>query len=245
MAVKTAEVLPEGVVGLVVEIKGKPLHYLKAGSGQPLVLLHGGASDSRDWLPSMPVLSQHFTCYAPDMPGFGENERDEKGYFLSDFIETMEDFTLALGLEDPDIVGHSFGARVGTGIAIRGKVKVHRLVLIDAVGFGKVTVYSSALMTGFWALRKVLRLPDPYPTFRYRDGDDIYWGCDDEAKTLNLSVLLIWKSGDPYMPVSHAYKAQKLIPGSNLEIIAGFGHAPHKENTAAFTKLLLDFLEKD
>ncbi len=193
----------------------------------------------------MPILSQHFTCYAPDMPGFGKNERDEKGYYLSDFVETMEDFILALGLENPDIVGHSFGARVGTGIAVRSKVKVRRLVLVDAIGFGKVTVYSSALMTIFWALRKVFRLPDPYPTYRYRKGDDIYWGCKEEAKTLNLPVLLIWKSRDPYMPVSHAYKAQQLIPGSKLEIIPGFGHAPNKENPEVFTKLALEFLVGD
>jgi pimeloyl-ACP methyl ester carboxylesterase len=243
LAVKTAETSPEGVLDLVVEIKGKPLHYLKAGSGRPLVLLHGGASDSRDWLPAIPFLSQHFTCYAPDMPGFGKNGRDEKGYFLSDFIDSIEEFTLTLGLENPDFTGHSFGARVGTGIALKGRVKVRKLVLVDAVGFGKVTAYGTALMTGFWALRKIFRLPQPYPVFRHKEGDDPDWCCDTEVPSLKIPVLLVWKHHDPYMPVSQGHKAQKLIPGSRLEIIPGYGHAPNKKNVAVFTKLLLDFLE--
>ena len=245
MAAKAARLLPEDIVSLVIEIKGKPLYYLKSGNGRPLVLLHGGASDSMDWLPTISLLSQRFTCYAPDMPGFGKNERDKKGYYLSDFIETIEDFVLTLGLENPYVVGHSFGARVGTGIAVGGKVKVRRLVLMDAVGFGQVTRFGSSLMTLFWALRQMFRLPQPFPTFRYKNGDDPNWGSEAEAKTLNIPVLLIWKSRDPYMPVSQAYKAQQLIPCSKLEIIPGFGHAPNKQNVAVFTKLLLDFLNTD
>jgi pimeloyl-ACP methyl ester carboxylesterase len=243
LAVKPVEVLPEGIVRLVIEIKGRPLYYLKSGSGQPLVLLHGGASDSRDWLATMPFLSQHFTCYAPDMPGFGYNERDEKGYFLNEFMDAIEEFILKLGLENPDIVGHSFGARIGTGVALRGRVKVHTLVLVDAVGFGKVTRSGSVLMTAFWGLRKLLRLPDPYPIFRHHEGDDPYWGCVTEVPSLKTPVLLIWKRYDPYMPVSHAYRAHQLIPGSRLEIMPGFGHAPNKKNVAEFLKLLLDFLK--
>jgi len=244
LAVKAFEALPEGVVEFIIEIKGKPLHYLKTGNGRPLILLHGGASDSRDWLPVMPVISQYFTCYAPDMPGFGKNERDEKGYFLHDFIDAVEEFILKLGLENPDIVGHSFGARVGIGTALKGNVKVRKLVLVDAVGFGRVTRPGAALMTTFWHLRKLFRVPQPYPIFRYHKDDDPYWRCDTGVSSLKIPVLLVWKQHDPYMPVSHGFKAQKMIPGSRLAIIPGFGHAPNKKNVAVFTKLLLDFLKE-
>jgi pimeloyl-ACP methyl ester carboxylesterase len=185
------------------------------------------------------------TFYAPDLPGFGKNERNEAGYYLSDFIEFVEEFVKALGLDNPDIVGHSFGARVGAGVATRGKVKVRRLVLVDAAGFGKVTRFGSSLMTVFWALRQVVRRPQPYPKFLSKEGEDIYWLCLEDLPSLKTPTLLIWKQHDPYMPISLAHKALKLIPGATLEIIPGYGHAPNKQNSEAFNRLLLDFLGRE
>jgi pimeloyl-ACP methyl ester carboxylesterase len=240
--VKIPDEIPKEIDSLALEIKGLKAHYLKAGSGPAVVLLHGGASDSRDWLQTMAGLSGRFTFYAPDFPGFGKNERNEAGYYLSDFIEFIEEFILKLGLENPDIVGHSFGARVGAGVAIRGKVKVRRLVLSDAAGFGKVTLFGSSLMTVFWALHQVFRKTQPYPRFLSREGESIYWLCLDELPSLKTPTLLIWKQLDPYMPISLAYKALKLIPGATLKVVPGFGHAPNKQDSEIFNKLVLDFL---
>ena len=83
----------EEVKSLVLDVDGRRTHYLKAGTGPPVVLLHGGASDSRDWLKTMMALSGCFSLYAPDLPGYGKNDRNEKGYYLNDFIESVEDFT--------------------------------------------------------------------------------------------------------------------------------------------------------
>jgi pimeloyl-ACP methyl ester carboxylesterase len=62
---------------------------------------------------------------------------------------------------------------------------------------------------------------------------------------LGVSTLFIWKRYDPYFPVSQARRAAKLIPGARMEVLPGYGHAPNKQNSEAFNRLLLDFLSRD
>lgn len=245
MAAKLTEFSQMGIESLSLEIKGHRTQYLKAGSGPPVVLLHGGASDSRDWLKTMAALASRFTLYAPDLIGFGRSDRKEDGYYLSDFIEFAEEFIEKLGLPDPDIVGHSFGGRVAAGVAVRNRIKVRRLVLTDSSGFGKISGFGNFLFTVFWVLRKLLGRPQPFPRFLAKDGEDYNWVGEEELRGLRSPTLLIWKRFDPYMPVSLARRATALIPDARLEILPGYGHAPSKQNNAAFSRLLLDFLGAD
>ncbi len=245
MAVKVPEKVTTGIPGFELEVRGHRTYYLKAGSGPPVVLLHGGASDSRDWLGTMAALAGRFTLYAPDLIGFGRSDRKEDGYYLSDFIEFTEEFIETLGLDSPDIVGHSFGGRVAAGVAVRDRVRVRRLVLVDASGLGKISGFGSALFTGFWALRKLLRQPQPFPRFLAKEGEDYNYIGEDALRSLEAATLLIWKRYDPYMPVSLARRAERLIPGARLEVLPGYGHAPHGQNSVAFNHLLLEFLTRD
>jgi pimeloyl-ACP methyl ester carboxylesterase len=234
-----------GIEELKLNLNGYRAHYLKAGSGPPVVLVHGGASDSRDWYGTISALSHRYTLYAPDLIGFGQNERNEKGYYLSDFSDFLIAFINSLQLEKPVLVGHSFGARVCLDVALRGRQNASKLVLIDASGLGKVSRFGSALLTFFWALRKLLRQPQPYPTFLPKEGDDYDHVGTDKLTGLATPTLLVWKSFDPYMPVSNAHQAAKLMPDARLAILPGYGHAPHRQKREAFARLLLDFLEND
>jgi pimeloyl-ACP methyl ester carboxylesterase len=226
-------------------VKGRRTHYLKAGRGPAVVLLHGGASDARDWLGTMAALAHRFTCYAPDIIGFGRSERNEEGYFLTDFVEFIENFIFALGLDSPDMVGHSFGGRIGAGVVVRGWVAIRRLVMVDATGFGKISAFGNVLFTGFWLLRKALGKPQPFPRFRVKDGEDYNMVRDEELRGLQSSTLLIWKSRDPYIPVAQARRALELIPEARLEVLRGYGHAPAKQDSKVFNRLLLEFLGGD
>jgi pimeloyl-ACP methyl ester carboxylesterase len=209
------------------------------------VLIHGGASDSRDWVGTIASLSHHHTLYAPDLIGFGQSERNEEGYYLSDFSDFILGFIDKLGLEKPVLVGHSFGARVCLDVALQGHEKVSKLVLVDASGLGKVSRFGSAILTVFWALRKLFKRPQPYPTFLAREGDDYDHVSIDKLSRLATPTLLIWKRYDLYLPLSIARRAERLIPGARLVTLPGFGHAPHDQNRDAFNRLLLDFLDHD
>jgi pimeloyl-ACP methyl ester carboxylesterase len=233
------------IESLNLKIGERKAHYLKAGTGCPVVLLHGGASDSRDWTETMPALSQSYSLYAPDMLGYGLTDRDKPGYYLSEFVDFAFDFIQKLGLDSTALVGHSLGGRVCLEIALQHPEKVRRLVLIDTVGFARLARWGTFLGAAAWAIRGALRRPQPYPRFLKKDGEDKDWRCLDKLTTLKVPTLVIWSSRDPYYPLKEAIQAKHLIPGVRFEIFPGYGHAPHVKNRDYFNNLLLGYLDHD
>jgi pimeloyl-ACP methyl ester carboxylesterase len=234
-----------GIEGRYMEINGHRVYYRQAGSGPPVLLLHGGASDSRDWLPTMAALSSRFAFYAPDLPGFGRSDRNESGYYLSEFCDFVLRFIDAHKLERPSLVGHSFGARVCLDVSLRRGELVRKLILVDASGLDKISPLGNALFTTFWGLRRLLNRPQPFPRFLAGEGEDYNRVGDDVLRRLMQPTLLVWKRYDPYLPVSIARRAVKLIPGARLVVVPGFGHAPNKQNRPLFHRLMLEFLDSD
>ena len=66
-------------------VDGYRAGYYRAGAGAPVVFLHGGASDGRDWQPLSGVLGDEYTCLAPDFPGFGLSDHPREAYSLADY----------------------------------------------------------------------------------------------------------------------------------------------------------------
>jgi pimeloyl-ACP methyl ester carboxylesterase len=238
----TTEKSPPAIESLRLTINGRNIHCLKAGSGPPVVLVHGGASDSRDWIGTIASLSGRFSFYAPDLPGFGQSDRDKNGYYLSDFSDFLLGLIDELRLEKPALVGHSFGGRVCLDAALKGPDRVGRLVIADTSGLGRMSWLGSFLFTFFWALRKVMRRRQPFPRFLSKDGDDYNDVSDAALISLKTPTLIVWKRCDPYMPLKIARRAARLIPGSKLAVLPGYGHAPIKQDREAFDKILVDFL---
>jgi pimeloyl-ACP methyl ester carboxylesterase len=233
------------IESLKLKVGDHQAHYLKAGSGPPIVLIHGGASDSRDWVSTMAALAHRYSLYAPDLIGYGQSDRNQEGYYLSDFSGFILAFMATLGLEQPVLVGHSFGGRLCLEIALQHPEKVRKLVLVDAAGFGKISRLGNLILTAFWAIRRLLRLRQPFPKFLSREGEENNWDTAEGLANIRTPTLIIWKRYDPYLPLTIARRAQALIPGANLAVLPGYGHAPHEQNKNSFTSLLLDFLDHD
>jgi alpha-beta hydrolase superfamily lysophospholipase len=68
-----AETSDQNIVSRTAEIDGVQLHYMSAGHGPTLILLHGYAETSRMWKPIIPLLAERFTVIAPDLPGIGDS----------------------------------------------------------------------------------------------------------------------------------------------------------------------------
>jgi pimeloyl-ACP methyl ester carboxylesterase len=232
------------IESFTLNVKGHYIHYLKSGKGRPVVLVHGGASSSRDWLKLMGE-NHGFTFYAPDLPGFGESARKEQGYFVTDFADFLTDFIDVLKLESPALVGHSLGARACLDAARQPGGSISKLILIDASGLGKSSAFGRFLFGFFAALRKVRGKAQPYPRLLVKEGVDWNYVGDEALKNIKIPTLLIWKNPDPYMPIANARRAQKLIPGAELAVVKGYGHAPHQQkDSREFTRLTLEFLNR-
>ena len=87
-------------------VDGVKLHYLEAGHGPTLLLLHGYAQDSRMWRPAIPVFAQKFTVIAPDLPGFGDSDIPADGLDMKSAAIRVHSLAKSLGITKARVVGH-------------------------------------------------------------------------------------------------------------------------------------------
>ena len=92
-----------------IEIKGLRIAYQRAGTGPPLVLLHGMGLDSQEWRRQLDELSDEFTVLAWDTPGSGHSSDPPGSFRHPDYADCLAAFIKALGLERPHVLGLSFG----------------------------------------------------------------------------------------------------------------------------------------
>ena len=108
------------------------------GDGFPALFIHGsgpGVSAWANWRLVMPALSERLRVIAPDMAGFGFSERPAGiRYDLDTWVAQAIGLLDALGLEQADVVGNSFGGALALAMAIRHPQRVRRLVLMGSVG---------------------------------------------------------------------------------------------------------------
>ena len=115
-----------------VTLRGLRFHYRKyAGEGRPLVLLHGVASNARWWLLVGPLLARRFRVFALDQRGHGETDKPDSGYDFASVVGDLGAFIDALGLEQPIVVGHSWGGNVALQFAAQHPERPAGLVLVD------------------------------------------------------------------------------------------------------------------
>jgi pimeloyl-ACP methyl ester carboxylesterase len=123
------------------EVNGVKLHYLAAGTGDPVILLHGYAQNSHMWLPTMAELAKTHTVIAPDLRGFGESGRPETGYEKKAMAQDIHALAASLGLKKVGVAGHDIGLMVAYAYAAQYPDEVSRIALMDAFlpGIGDTT----------------------------------------------------------------------------------------------------------
>lgn len=108
------------------------LHYLTAGKGQPVILLHGYAQNSHMWRPLIGELAKSRLVIAPDLRGFGQSSKPASGYDKKTMAQDVHDLAISLGLKRASIVGHDIGLMVAYAYAAQYPAEVDRVVLMDA-----------------------------------------------------------------------------------------------------------------
>jgi pimeloyl-ACP methyl ester carboxylesterase len=120
-----------------VTLHGHRIAYRQAGSGPPLVLIHGITSSSVTWERVMPYLARHYTVIAPDLAGHGESDKPPGDYSLGAHASAVRDLMLALGIERASIVGHSLGGGIAMQFSYQFPERCERLILVDSGGLGR------------------------------------------------------------------------------------------------------------
>lgn len=117
-----------GVERKTVAVDGYRVSYYQTGAGVPIVFLHGGASDARDWVPVINSFVEGYACYAPDLIGYGLTDSIKDAYFISDYYGFIRGFTDSLGLDGVVLVGHSLGGRAVPSLSPAFYLKTGRIV---------------------------------------------------------------------------------------------------------------------
>jgi pimeloyl-ACP methyl ester carboxylesterase len=114
------------------DVDGVRLHYLAAGKGEPVVLLHGYAETSHMWLPLIKELAKTHTVIAPDLRGAGSSSAPETGYTKAAMARDIHALMSKLGFKQIGLVGHDIGLMVAYAYAAQYPAEVKRIVLMDA-----------------------------------------------------------------------------------------------------------------
>jgi pimeloyl-ACP methyl ester carboxylesterase len=246
------------------------LRYLEAGSGPPLVLVHGLASHAaQDWGRLIAPLGRRFHVYAPDLPGFGESERPAGAdYSIPMQVEAVRAFMLAKGVGRARVAGLSMGGWIVARLAGESPERVERLVLVDAAGMRPdgPAIPAEALLPrdeeGVRHLVAVVRHNAPVPpSFVARDIlaqrlreewivrralESMRAGRDWLNGTLgraDMPVLVMWGRQDALIPVAYAAGLAAEFPHAEVVVLDGCGHVPIADCPEAFDRVFVPFME--
>ena len=167
-------------------VDGVTFHYMQAGKGDAVLLLHGCAEDSRMWKPLIPELAKRFTVIAPDLPGIGESSIPTDGLDMKTAGRRVHSLVQSLGIHKARIVGHDIGLMVAYAYAAQFPAEVEKLVLMDAFlpGVGDwETIYNNPAI---WHFRFNGATPEALVAGRERIYFEHYW--NDFAADKNHSI---------------------------------------------------------
>jgi pimeloyl-ACP methyl ester carboxylesterase len=114
------------------KVEGKKLHYLTAGQGPALILLHGYTQTSRMWRPLIDKLKDKFTIIAPDLPGIGDSDIPNEGSDMKTAAIRIHALAKSIGVSKARVVGHDIGLMVAYAYAAQFSPEVEKLVVMDA-----------------------------------------------------------------------------------------------------------------
>jgi pimeloyl-ACP methyl ester carboxylesterase len=168
------------------EVDGVKLHYLTAGHGPAVILLHGYTQTSRMWRPIIPRLSEKFTVIAPDLPGIGDSAIPKDGLDMKNAALRIHALAKSLGITKARVVGHDIGLMVAYAYAAQFPAETEKLVVMDAFLPGVAgweAVYNNP---GIWHFRFNGPTPEALVKGRERIYFDYFWNDFAADKTHSI-----------------------------------------------------------
>ncbi|MBV9829085.1 MAG: alpha/beta hydrolase [Alphaproteobacteria bacterium] len=252
-----------------IELGGIAVDTFIAGSGPPLLFLHGGDYVAQN-TPFYDRLARQFRVIAPRMPGFGATPRP--GWFrtVGDIAYLCLDLMERLDLNDALLVGSSFGGWVALETAIRSQARLGRLVLIDSLGV-KFGGREERDITDIHVLpaEEVLRrsFTDPAgmaPDYGALDDNALLAIARDREATalygwkpymhnpalvhwlhrITIPALVLWGEQDGIVTPAYGERLAAALPHARFKRIAGAAHYPQIEHPDAVAAAIEGFAQE-
>ena len=233
-------------------IDGLLSSYVEMGEGRAILLLHGWGSNANVFKDLQTSLSKSFKVFAPNFPGFGGSDEPQTAWSCHEYAGWVETFMQKLHIENPIVLGHSFGGRIA--LILNDRLQLSRLVLTGSAGliFKKKKTVIFKFLHRFLKkgiLRKVgIRLfgsrdyrnatPQLREILKKVIADDL----EGYARKVCIPTLLIWGEKDTETPVAMGRKFNELIAHSTLEILNNCGHYCFLDHKSEFFNLVNSFI---
>jgi len=174
-----------GVASRDVKIDNVQLHFLTAGHGPVVILLHGFAETSRMWRPIIPLLAEKFTVIAPDLPGIGDSSIPEKIDMLS-AAKQIHELVRSLRIEKARVVGHDIGLMVAYAYAAQFPNETEKLAVMDAFLPGVPGWEAIYNAPNVWHFRFNGEYPEKLVQGRERTYFEYFWNVFAADKTHSI-----------------------------------------------------------
>lgn len=252
------------------DFEGIEVHYDKTGSGPPLLILHGWGSSAQVMLPLAKSLADRYTCYVPDLPGFGRTAPPPEPWCVDDYSRLTSAFISHLG-GHADILAHSFGGRIMLKLMTSEHAcMVGRVLITGGAGLKPIRSWNYYLRL---YTAKTLKAPFQLLPGRLRDRglawlrNTALWKAlgssdyrrldetmrqtfinvvnehlDDHLPHIDKEVLLLWGEDDTAAPMDQARRMEKGIEGAALVTIEHAGHYAYLDQPGQFYAIARAFL---
>jgi pimeloyl-ACP methyl ester carboxylesterase len=179
---------PNAIESRSAQVDGIKIHYLIAGHGPAVILLHGYTQTSRMWRPLFPKLVQKFTVIAPDLPGIGDSDIPKDGSDMKTAAIRIHALVKSLGISKARVVGHDIGLMVAYAYAAQFPTEVEKLVVMDAFLPGVAGWELAYDNPNFWHFRFNGPTPEALVAGREKIYFAYFWDDLAADKTRSLPV---------------------------------------------------------
>ncbi len=247
-----------------IEVAGNRVHMMKAGTGDPLLILHHDFGPT-GWLPLHEQLAGRFTVYAPTTPGYGQSDRPAWMRSVRDLAVIYQWMLADLGLENVTLVGLGFGGWIAAEMATMSPGAFKRLVLVGAMGIqpARGEILDQSLVNHMDYVKAGLHNPAVFEqqfganpetdqleawetnretTFR------IAWKPYMFSQTLphllggvRAPALVVWGREDRIVPLECGERYAQALPNARLEVIEGCGHLVDLEKPEDLARIVTEF----
>jgi len=250
---------------MFLDLAGVRVYYEAAGSGKPVLLLHGWGARAAAMRPIFEQLQPDHAVHALDFPGFGQSALPPAPWRVGDYCQVAVEFLAKCGVARASVIGHSFGGRVGIKLAAERPELVEKLILVDSAGIRpgltpKRLLLSVAAGGGkvlLAALGPVGLRAQAERLVRSRLGSEDCRAAGPLRETfvrvvnedlrpllprIQAPTLLVWGDRDEDTPLADARIMEREIPDAGLVVLRGAGHFSYLDRPADFARIVRTFL---
>jgi pimeloyl-ACP methyl ester carboxylesterase len=250
---------------------GIQIYYQVEGQGDPLLLIHGLGSSSRDWEMQVPCFVKHFRVIALDLCGHGQSGKPPGPYSMSSFAADAARLLKSLDAFPAHVLGISLGGMVAFQMALDFPELIRKLVIVNSVpaliprGIGdRLGYWQRLLITQIFGLKKMGQVlaerfftePEQEPlkeifvkrwsenhksSYRASLKAAYGWSVQDRLGEIKSRTLVVGAEED-YFPTQDKEAYTALIPDARLVVIDNSNHALPAERPQEFNKVVVGFL---